>query len=43
MNNSKLSKAMKILIVPEIVLAIYVMLFWVFPFLLQTAISVSGV
>lgn len=43
MNNSKISKALKVLVVPELILAIYVMLFWVFPFVLQTAISVSGI
>lgn len=43
MNNSKAGRFLKILIVPELILAIYVMLFWVFPFVLQTAISVSGI
>lgn len=42
MNSSKFNKTLKMLIVPELILAIYLILFWVFPFLLQTAISVSG-
>ncbi|HET7673762.1 MAG TPA: hypothetical protein VFK11_04615 [Candidatus Saccharimonadales bacterium] len=41
MENSKLSKVLKILIVPEILLALYVMFFWFLPFLLNTAVSFS--
>lgn len=40
--NPKFGKTLKILIVPELLLAIYVIVFWVFPFMLNTAVSMSG-
>ena len=43
MQDSKLSKVLKILIVPEIIFFLYVSLVWLLPHMLSAAVSFSGI
>jgi hypothetical protein len=42
-HSSKLGKVLKILIVPEIIIFLYVAFVWLLPFMLNAAVSFSGI
>lgn len=41
--SSKIGKIFKILIVPEIIIALYIAFVWLLPFMLTEAVSFSGI